>query len=332
MRSLLKWAVRALLFVSLLFVLTVLRELYVWYLFFRGIEPWAGYLYAVVATGATAYFVVLPVVRILALPTLGRPETATDPRRRRRALVRRARLLGCSREVARGDEAALAAFIQTELAVRQPLAAELRRRHVAAVFAGTAVSQSAVIDLYVVVSAALRVVWKTFEIYGGRVPLRDTLRVFRDIAMSGALGASAVAEAGGDAMLELTGQLGLKTLSKLPFSNLAAESLADGYVNAYLVCRIALTTENFCTHALAESPAHWRPNAKAASQATWDVLRESQDFIRMKLGPVLGRVFGWILRAETPAAAPDLPPPSDTDFWQDLKHWYNRWRSRPETT
>ncbi|MBU0692413.1 hypothetical protein KKH18_11460, partial [bacterium] len=133
---------------------------------------------------------------------------------------------------------------------------------------------------------------KTLKAYGGRTSLKDTYQLLRDIVISGALGASEFAEIGGNVLAEL----GAKSMTKIPVANIVLESAADGFVNAYLVCRVAMITENYCTVAYVGKDKHWMPSLKATVGATRSILLGSYDLIKEKLGPAVGLAFSFLLK------------------------------------
>lgn len=321
---------RVALFVSAIFILFVLRELVTWYVFFEKFGAWAGIAYVVGVLGLVSYFVVLPIWNIFALPSFGTPVENPSEKQKRQMLERRGRILGLSRsEVKSRGEAELLSYIHKEIARRSEEAAAIRRKHVTVTFIGTAASQSAVVDLFVVISAALKVTWKTFQVYGVRTPLKDTLAIFREIAVGGALGASEIAETGG----EVFSHFAFKSFSKFPAWNFFVECLADGLVNSYLVCRIAMIAENYCATAYTEKAAHWQPTVKATYRATFDILHESGDQIRKALGPS----YKWAIDLLFRRAKSDAEPAAEESSEQKglitkLTEYFNKWRTGPETT
>ncbi|MCL4305363.1 YcjF family protein [bacterium] len=330
MQKVLRWTYRIVLFLAAVVILTVLRELVLWFQFFREFGMWAAWLYVGAAAALVAYFVVLPLWRIFTLPSFGMPLNAPTDRQKRQALERRGRLLGLTRhDVKQRSDAELMEHIQREVAARRPEADALRRKYVTAVFIGTAASQSAVIDLFLVVSAALKLTWKTLQLYGARVPLHDTLAILKDIAISGAVGASELAETGSNLLV----QIFMKGGAKLPGLNIITESAADGFVNGYLVCRIGLVTENYCTIAYTDASAHWKPSAKAVSRTLTDVLQESRDQILKSFGPVYGGAvnlfLGWLKTEVDPA---EDRQEESKNYLNKLTEFINKWRSGPETT
>ncbi|MBU0691240.1 hypothetical protein KKH18_05420 [bacterium] len=141
-----KLLLRIALFVSVVFVLWISRELYLWYIYFHAIAVWLGYLYIVVALAATFYFLVLPVVNIFMLPSFGEPETSEDPARQKKALLRRAKMLKIHPGELQGkslDE--MNEVLNRRLKQCADDVEKIRNRYVLTAAIGTAASQSAIV-------------------------------------------------------------------------------------------------------------------------------------------------------------------------------------------
>jgi len=291
--ALMKWILRIALFVSVIFVLWISRELYLWYVYFNAMSVWLGWAYIAVALAATIYFLVLPVVNIFMLPSFGEPETSEDPVKQKRSLLRRGKMLKIHPSEMQGKSIEeMNERLQRKLKQCADDVIKIRDRYVLTAAIGTAASQSAVVDLYVVLSCCLKVMLKTLKAYGGRTSVKDSLQLMQDIVISGALGASEFAEIGGNVFAEL----GAKSFTKIPVANMVLESAADGLVNAYLVCRVAMITENYCTVAYAGEGKHWQPTLKATVGTTRSILIGSYDLIKEKLGPAVGMAFSFLLK------------------------------------
>ncbi len=288
-----KLIMRIVLFVSVVFVLWISRELYLWYVYFNAMAVWVGWLYLAAALAATLYFLVLPVVNIFMLPSFGEPETSDNPQRLKKALLRRAKMLKIAPSELQGKSVEeMDELLQHKLKQCADDVTRIRDRYVLTAAIGTAASQSTIVDLYVVLSCCLKVMLKTLKAYGGRTSIKDTLQLMRDIVISGALGASEFAEIGGNVLAEL----GAKSFTKIPVANIVLESAADGLVNAYLVCRVAMITENYCTVAYVGKDKHWQPTLKATVGTTRSILIGSYDLIKEKLGPAVGMAFSFLLK------------------------------------
>jgi len=156
---------------------------------------------------------------------------------------------------------------QGDAETKEDKIAEIRRDYVTATFITTAVSHSAVVDLFTVFGCSVNVMRDTFVIYGGRASIRDMFRLFESVIHSSAIGASEIAEIGAEELVEGLG----KAVEKIPFINIAAEMFADGFVNALLVCRVAVMADIYCNRAVVPTRTKWYPELKSLKITTKDI-------------------------------------------------------------
>ena len=155
---------RMALFISIIFVLWASRELYLWYIYFNGISIWLGWLYIAVALAGTIYFLVLPIINILMLPSFGEPETSDNPQQQKKALLRRGKMLKLHyRELKGKSVEEINDLITEKLKQCSDDVENIRNRYVLTAAIGTAASQSTIVDLYVVLSCCLKVMLKTLK-------------------------------------------------------------------------------------------------------------------------------------------------------------------------
>lgn len=126
----------------------------------------------------------------------------------------------------------------------KPECARLRKKYINQVFYSTAISQNGFLDAILIFSSAVNMVKDIFLLYHGRVNNRDLFVIAKKVYYSVLIGGSEGIEY---ATEELFSKLATESVKSIPFLDKIFTSLADGYVNAVLLTRISLITENYCT-------------------------------------------------------------------------------------
>lgn len=125
----------------------------------------------------------------------------------------------------------------------EPKCVEIRKRYVNQVFYSTSISQNGFLDAILIFSSAVNMIKEIFLLYHGRVSNRDLLIIAKKVYYSVLIGGSEGIEY---ATEELFSKLATDTVKSVPFLDKIFSSLADGFVNAVLLTRISLITENYC--------------------------------------------------------------------------------------
>ncbi len=126
----------------------------------------------------------------------------------------------------------------------KPECERIRKKYINQVFYSTAISQNGFLDAILIFSSAVNLIKEIFLLYHGRVGNRELFVIAKKVYYSVLIGGSEGVEY---ATEELFSKLATETVKSIPFVDKIFTSLADGYVNAVLLTRISLITENYCT-------------------------------------------------------------------------------------
>ncbi len=255
-------------FISLFMVYVIVKEFLSLYAYTRSIHPYAGYGVLILIAAFTAYFILLPVFQILLMPKSLAPAKS---RRKVPGLIRR-RMNRLSRNPSLGT-------IRTDLdslprdqegyeraiGLLAPEAERIRKKYVTQLFYSSAISQNGFLDAILILSSSVNVVKELFLLYNGRVSNRDLLTIARKIYTSMAIGGSEGVEY---ATEEIFSKLTSGGIKSIPFVSKILGSLADGFVNAALLNRVSIITENYCKVLYLPSEKELYPTINAVLSST----------------------------------------------------------------
>ena len=125
----------------------------------------------------------------------------------------------------------------------EPECKRIRKVYVNQVFYSTSISQNGFLDAILIFSSSVNIVKDIFLLYHGRVSNRDLFNIARKVYYSILIGGSEGVEY---ATEELFSKFATETMKGIPFLDKILSSLADGFINAVLLTRISLITENYC--------------------------------------------------------------------------------------
>ena len=139
-----------------------------------------------------------------------------------------------------------------------------------------------------------------FILYHGRVSNKDLWAIAKKVYLSMAIGGSEGVEY---ATQELFSKFATEGFKSVPFADRIFGSLADGFVNAALLTRISLMTENYCKTVLIKSDKDLYPSAdfilKTTKFITSDILEKmTVELIRMSKE----KTVDYVLLAVNPVA------------------------------
>ena len=123
-------------------------------------------------------------------------------------------------------------------------AAKIRRKYVSQVFYRTGIIQNGFIDALLILSSSTALIKELFILYNGRVSNKDILTIARQVYYSLVIGGSETVEYATDEVFSKVAGEGMKNI---PFLDKILSSVADGFVNAVLITRVSMITENYCT-------------------------------------------------------------------------------------
>lgn len=256
------------LFLSLFLLYFIIKEFFILYHYASSIHPFAGYGVLILIVLALGYFVVLPLVKIIGMPARLRP--VRDPEKvdqliktRMKYFFRNANLKKTNFDFnsLQDDEEGYNLVIKH----LKPEMKRIRKRYVTKVFYSTAIAQNGFLDAILIISSSLHMIKEYFLLYHGRVSNRDLWRIARMVYWSMIIGGSEGIEYAVD---EIISKLFGESIKGITFSSRILGSVADGLVNAALLTRIALITENYCTRIYIQSNRELYPNYKTVISLT----------------------------------------------------------------
>jgi len=254
----------------------IFKEFLEIYLVARSVHPIVGYIALAAIIGVIYYFVGVPIYRIVKIPVAYGPTKDVDevPEliRKRMEHFRRNRYLG-ERGFSFDEIPATNDGYQKVLAGLKPETERIRKKYVTQLFYSSSLAQNGFIDAILIFSSSINLVKELFILYNGRVSNRDLLIIARKVYYSIAIGGSEGVEY---ATQEILSKLSSGGMKSIPFADKIFGSIADGFVNATLLTRIALITENYCTTLYIKSDRDLIPSPvlviDTAKRLTGDIL------------------------------------------------------------
>ena len=259
---------RLLLFVSLVCFYFIAKEFVSFYYFFRSLHPVAGYLSLVLITTLVCYFILIPVIRILKLPKSYSPvfkkKDADQLIKKRITSFKKNPYLNNTNfdfSEINSDEESYNKIINK----LQPEIDRLRKKYVSQLFYSSSISQNGFLDAVLILSSSINLIKEIFILYQGRVSNRDLWEIGKKIYYSMAIGGSESIEFAADEIFSTFAGGGLKSI---PFADKIFSSLAAGFINAALLTRISLVTENYCKLIFIETNKDLYPSPGFISSTT----------------------------------------------------------------
>ncbi|MCF7802699.1 MAG: hypothetical protein K9N46_05525 [Candidatus Marinimicrobia bacterium] len=265
-------------FLSIFLVLVIAREFLLLYNSINSMHPVAGLVFLILVAGIIVYFVGIPLYRILLLPKSFGPTTDKDKVDELR--INRLhefqknpylKKLGVKIPTENNDQQTYEQAIET-LKKKNSV---IRKKRVRELFYSSALAQNGFIDAILILSASINVVKETFRLFNGRVSNKDLFAIGKHVYYSIAIGGTESVEY---ATEEIVTKLGRDFGGGIPFVSRLTSSLADGFINATLLTRIALITENYCTTLYINSQKDLYPSRKfvieTAESITSDVWKK----------------------------------------------------------
>lgn len=275
-------------FVSLAALYFIGREFLLLYVKLKEVHPIVAVAFFLIIGLFLMFFAVIPVARIIVLPQFEGPaKTRWHEKRLIKKRLKKFRKNSFLKKSGYGfsqigDDAEEYNKI---IRVFDPEIANIRKRYIRNLFLSTAIAQNGFVDGVLILSFNLRVIKEIFILYGGRATYKDiwviAKNVYYSIAIGGSEGVEFVTE-------ELFEKLGSSTVKSIPFLGKVMSSITDGYVNAMLLARVAIITENYCKLTYIKSSRDLYPRIKVLSDTTEALLKPLLDMI--------GREFKKLVR------------------------------------
>ena len=121
-------------------------------------------------------------------------------------------------------------------------------------------------------SASVNMVKEIFTLYNGRVNNKDLFSIGKKVYYSIVIGGSEGIEY---ATEEIFSKLATESMKSIPFLDKIFTSLADGFVNAFLLTRISLITENYCTKLFIENEKELYPKPSFVVETAKDITKDA---------------------------------------------------------
>lgn len=238
---------KILFFVSFFFLYFLVKEFLQLYTYLAGINEVLAIIVIAVLSLFVIYFGLIPIIQIITLPAdLGPTSSISEAvslRERRIKKLRGNKFLSENNFdftlIDNSEES-----YNKIVSVLRPECEKIRKKYINQVFYSTAVSQNGFLDAILIFSSAVNLVKEIFLLYHGRVKTRELFVIAKKVYYSVLIGGSEGIEY---ATEELFSKLATDSAKSIPFLDKIFSFLADGYINAVLLTRISLITENYCT-------------------------------------------------------------------------------------
>jgi len=286
-------------FFTVLFLYFIFKEMISLWVLLNSISIYLASVVFILIVIFIIYFAVFPLIKILKLPSNIGPTKVIDEV----GSLRATRIEGFKNNkflINQGID--LAAIQNTDEDYQQIILLfekecyNIRKSYVNRLFYATSVSQNGFVDAVLILSASINLVKEIFVLYNGRVGVFElfiiTKQVYYSIVIGGTEGVEYVTN-------EIFSKLATESIKSIPFIDKIVSSLVDGFVNAALLTRVSLITENYCKTLYVEKDRDLYPSSKfiatTAKDLTSEVMRQVNSNIlqiaKEKSGDILKRVF-----------------------------------------
>ena len=272
-----KFLKRIFFFLSLIILYYIFKEFVMLYVALKQIHPIMGYGFALLSFLAILYFVAIPIFRIINMPHSYGP---AKNREKEDDLIKKRLEIFKNNPYLIEQNYTFDLLPQEEeykniVNIFHKKVKHLRSTYVSQLFYTTAIAQNGFIDAILILSASVNLIKEIFTLFNGRVSNRDLLIIGKQVYFSMAIGGSDGVEYAAD---EIFSKLSSDTIKSIPFIDKIISSIADGLVNAALLTRVALITENYCTLTYIKSDKDLYPSTtfvvSSMQSITSDILRK----------------------------------------------------------
>lgn len=239
----------------------------------------------------------------------------------RRRLARSPRLAGMSLETREDVERALTVLSEGS--------DEIIRDAAAGVFLTTAISQSGRLDVFLVLGAHWRLVWRLAQHYYQRPTLRDMTYLYANVAatafVAGELEDIDVSQQVQPILSSVLGSAATSIPGFQMASNLLVHSVLTGSANAFLTLRVGMVARRYCSSLVVEDRRSLRRSASAQAAVLLGsiVSHGAKTLVKSVAKASKNKLFGS-------AAATDLDALLDEDSGDEnqaeKRPWFDRWR------
>lgn len=253
---------KILFFVSIIAIYFIAKELMLLYVWSKTVHPLFSYFIFFAILSFFFYFIFLPIIKIYNLPRFKGPaknksnednliSDRLEKFSKNKFLINSNYNFSTISVDKEGYEKIITAFKKES--------EQIKKKYVSQLLISSSVSQNGFLDAILILSASLNLIKEIFKLYDGRVSNRNILIIIKKIYFSVAIGGSELVEIASEEVLT---KLSAGLIKNIPFLNIVAGSLADGFVNAFMLTRIFYITENYCTMTYIESDKDLKPPSK----------------------------------------------------------------------
>ncbi len=258
----LKFLKKILFFFSFFLLFFVIKEFISFYAYLKAIDPLLAYISISLLGAITFYFAVIPAIQIFRIPV--NPSPTTNPLKEMHVIESRIRRFRKNQLLkAKGVDVV---HLQTTredynraIKILNLESEKIRQKYVTQVFYRTGIVQNGFLDALLILSSSVAMVKDLFVLYNGRVSTRDVWKIGRQVYYSMLIGGSEAAEY---ATQEVFSKFASEGIKNIPFIDKIMTSMADGLINATLMTRVALITENYCTKTYVKNYRGLYPSTK----------------------------------------------------------------------
>lgn len=205
---------------------------------------------------------------------------------------------------------------------------ELIREAAAAVFLATAVSQSGRLDVFLVLGAHIRLVWRVAHLYYQRPTLRDMSYLYANVAatafMAGELEDIDVSQQVQPILSAVLGSAVTAVPGFKVASTILVHSVLTGSANAFLTLRVGMIARRYCSSLVVEDRRSLRRSASALAAVMLGsiVSRGAKTLVKSVAKASKDKLFGSSPGGEGEVATGDETAPE-----QPKRAWFKGWRS-----
>ncbi len=261
-------------FISIFAIYFIAKEFIQLYVYLNSINQILGYISLIVLAALVINFVIFPIYKILSIPVYYGPvadkskvDSLISKRMERFQKNTYLKNLGMNVSNLAINRASYDSIVDSlNIECRR-----IRKKNVNQLFYSTSISQNGFIDAILILSASVNIVKEIFILYNGRVSNRDLWVIAKKVYYSVAIGGSEGIAYASD---EVFSKFATDTMKGIPFLSKVLSSLADGFVNAALLTRISIITENYCKTLYIESEKDLLPSVSFIISTTRDLISE----------------------------------------------------------
>ncbi len=156
----------------------------------------------------------------------------------------------------------------------------IRKKYISNLFYSSSISQNGFLDGILILSTAVNMIKEIFVLYNGRVSNNDLLIIGKKVYYSIIIGGSEGIEYTTD---EFVSKIALGGINNVPFLSKVTGSLADGFVNAALLTRVSIITENYCKKVYIKSDKELYPSIDLILKTTKLITEDFFDKVKFTL-------------------------------------------------